>query len=167
MMNRSQKRFAGAALVLTLILIALGVYETRKVRATWDRIDSASQRFQQPDGIEQVARVRQGTAFCWVSCTEGGEAIVTLVFSSKLGVDETCDRLRASLAALNRRAVTPASFESTCSWRVALTHGAYARASVDESSRLSGAGSGWRWMEKVPVPSSAVVAWVEFNSGSE
>jgi ABC-type Fe3+ transport system permease subunit len=167
--SRVRKGLLAAALGLSIIVILIVVYvlyERNTVRTNWRRIDSAARRFERPDGLEQVARVRQGTAFCWVTCTRGGEAVVTLVFSSSIGVAESCENLRRSLTALSN-SVTLASDQSTCSWKAALGHGATARASVDEASNLTGRGSGWRWMDKVAIPSSKVVAWVEFKSGIE
>lgn len=57
---------------------------------TWSRLHSTAGRFE-PDGFTEVARVRQGQGFCLVSCSGGGEAIITIVLdASEVTADQAC-----------------------------------------------------------------------------
>lgn len=74
-----------AALVPTVILVIVAAvvgWLAFDVHRSWARLDKASRTFEVPAGLTEVARIRQGTALCFVSCTGGGEAIVTIVMTA-------------------------------------------------------------------------------------
>lgn len=134
----------------------------------WRRIDRAADEFQVPPGFTEVARPRQGQAFCVVSCTGGGEAIVTIVLrvdADGMGPEEACRLLRAAVVELTGDAET-ADMPGQCGWRGELGGTATVCAGAGPAA-IFGPTSGHRWAEAVAVPDSEVVAFVEFNSGVE
>jgi hypothetical protein len=168
--NRGRYRTIGVALLVPLVLLAAGAaWFTWSVQRVWDQLDSAAGRFEAPPGFEQVARVRQGTGFCWVSCTGGGEAAVTLVLSTDAPDPQTaCRALRRAIVDVAGDDVRQTGFpdEGTCGWVGELGGTATVVAVAGPRSAFD-AGSGYRWREEVEPPDSPVVAYVEFNSGIE
>ena len=64
--------------VVVGVVVALAVIVGWEARRTWSRLDSVAASFEAPAGMSELARVRQGDGFCFVSCTGGGEAVVTM-----------------------------------------------------------------------------------------
>jgi hypothetical protein len=89
-------------LLVVILVVAAGVTLVAwTVHREWDRLDSAVNDFEAPGGFTQVARVRQRTAFCFVSCDNGGEAVETLVFKTDAAdPQEACRALRQALVDL-------------------------------------------------------------------
>src|SRR5437588_3421346 len=46
---------------------------------TWSRLEAAQDRLHVPARFRRIATVRTGHGFCFVSCTGGGEATVTVL----------------------------------------------------------------------------------------
>ncbi len=141
-----------------------------------------------PDGFRRVAAVRQGTAFCFGTCTNGGEAVVTVVLDGgDLPVDTACDRIRRAVSAVASDVQSPSDPVSPdeptttttsaaddpfrCSWGGSLGGRANAGAVVMLRSDLQPLGPaqlyGPRWTEKIQIPSGPLLAWIQFNSGVE
>jgi hypothetical protein len=132
----------------------------------WRRIDNAADDFQVPPGFTEVARPRQGTAFCFVTCTNGGEAIVTIVLASDYeDPEEACRALRPAVVELTGDA-DEADLSELCGWSGELGGAASVFAGAGPAASF-GPTTGHRWSEVVDVPDTAVVAYVEFNSGIE
>jgi hypothetical protein len=176
--------------ILVFIVVALsivGAWFAVDARRTWSRLDRAADRFQVPDGFRQMGMVRQGTAFCFVTCSNGGEALVTIVLDAgEMPVDSACDRLRLAVrtVASNVEATAsgprPAGPTTTtrarndpfrCAWSGRLGGKAMATALVMFRSNLQPLGPaqlyGPRWTERIKLPAGPLLAWVEFNSGLE
>ena len=154
------------AITLGLVVaLAAGVaWVVRTADRTWDRLDSAADDFEVPSGFTQVARVRQGTAFCWVTCTNGGEANVTLVFETDARTpEEACRKLHQPVVELTGDATKP-EFTETCGWRGDLAGNSSVYAAAGPHASF-GPQSGFRWTEEVEAPDTPVVAYVEFASG--
>jgi len=148
---------------LVAVIAGWGIWS---VRQTWDTLDTAAEDFDVPPGFTEVARPRQGTAFCWVTCTHGGEAIVTMVFETEYtDPAEACPALRRAVVELTGDA-TEASYVDPCGWVGELPGPAsvYAGVNYQRDFRRNG---GTRWTEAVAVPSTPVIAYVEFSSGIE
>jgi hypothetical protein len=165
----SRRRWRGPALVVgaLLALLAAGAgWVVWTVDRVWDRLDSAAGDFEVPPGFTQVARLRQGSAFCWVTCTDGGEAVVTLVFETDArDPEEACRALRPAVVDLTGDATEP-GYAETCGWRGDL--GGSATVYAVAGPRTSyGRNSGSRWTEEIDAPDTQVVAFVEFTSGLE
>jgi hypothetical protein len=157
------------AVALTVVVAAGAVWMASTVHREWDRLDSAAEEFKAPRGFTQVDRVRQGTALCWVSCTNGGEAAVTLVLETDAtDPEQACRVLRTALVDLVGDAVWQLDDDTdgTCGWAGDLGGSATVAAVAGPRSAFDAA-SGYRWREKVEAPDSPVVAFVEFNSGIE
>ena len=74
--------------------------------ATMGRPDNAADDFRVPRGFTEVARPRQGSGFCWVTCTNGGEAVVTIVLETDYtDPTEACRALRPAIVDLTGDAV--------------------------------------------------------------
>jgi hypothetical protein len=135
-------------------------------RREWDRLDNAAQDFRVPRGFTEVARLRQGSGFCWVTCTNGGEAIVTIVLETDdTDPIEACRALRPAIVDLTGDA--EASYLATCGWTGHLGGSATVFGGADRAANLRSPYDGHRWTEAVALPDSPVVAFVEFNSGIE
>jgi|ERR671919_81507 hypothetical protein len=142
-----------------------------EARRTWSRLDSAAAGLTIPDGMSELLRVRQGQGFCWVSCTGGGEAVLTVVLdASELTIETACDELRPLVQELSEG---PAHFASIPDYQCGYVGSLYDDASVigtvarrvDLCEPPSACGT--RWMETQPVPDVPLLAWIEFNSGIE
>jgi hypothetical protein len=134
-------------------------------RQEWNRIDNAAADFQVPPGFTEVARPRQGQGFCFVTCTNGGEAIVTIVLESDYeDPEEACRALRPAVVELTGDA-QDMSYDDYCGWAGEL--GGTASVFAGAGYATSFGPSGHRWTEVVDVPDSRVVAYVEFTSGIE
>ena len=59
--------------VVTALAVGWAIWSTQQ---QWDQLDYAADDFRVPPGFTEVARPRQGSGFCWVTCTNGGEAVV-------------------------------------------------------------------------------------------
>ena len=159
--------------VVTALLLLAAVWVIRDVRRTWARLDAAAQMFEIPQGFVEVGRARQGTAFCFVSCTNGGEAAVTVVMrTGALPVEDACEALGAAVRDVGRDTRRGAAHEDyRCSWEADLGATATVWAVVVERSALKPLGPaglyGPRWTEDLAIPDAPVLAWVEFNRGIE
>jgi hypothetical protein len=141
-----------------------------------------------PQGLRKIATVRQGTAFCFVTCTNGGEAIVTIVLDGgELTVDAACDRIRRAVNALASDVEVPSSKATPADPTTTTTRAPYDPFECAWSGSLGGKATvggvvmlrrdlqplgpaqlyGPRWTEKVEIPPGPVLAWVQFNSGLE
>lgn len=174
-MVRGARRVAVGCGVVGLVVVAACVVVAAVtaigVQRTWVNLDRSAARFRTPEGLHEVARLRQGTAWCIISCTNGGEAVVTIVFDASAGTAaDACGRVRQSLSdvAVPLELIDDSGF--SCAWQAALPRGAFARgyvADADQLQPLSPTGSaGPRWSDAIAVP-KGVVAWAEFNSGLE
>jgi hypothetical protein len=157
---------AGAA-VIGVGVLALVLWT---VHSTWNRLDAAADNYEPPRGFEVVAQVRQGTARCFVTCDEGGGAIVTIVMTVEDPAQGTCDRVKESVDAVS----TSASVETDvpgfeCVWKGDLDGDAFVDGVVmrrEELTPLGPAGVyGPRWTEKIDIPDATLLAWVTFDSG--
>jgi hypothetical protein len=164
------RRIVRTSVALAAVMVALvGViagWWIWSVRQTWDTLDTAAEDFDVPPGFTEVARPRQGTAFCWVTCTHGGEAIVTMVFETEYtDPADACPALRRAVVELTGDA-TEASHVDPCGWVGGLPGPAwvYAGAGYQQDFRPN---DGTRWTEAVAIPSTPVIAYVEFSSGIE
>jgi len=136
----------------------------------WGDLDDAADDFSVPTGFTELQRVRSGDAFCFVSCTNGGEAVLTLVFDpGTLTTDEACDALEEAV----RESVDAAGsdlypslgfYECDFAGDLEGTMGISGR--VDRTAELC-TGCGERWLDDEEVPDLPVVAWVYFSSGIE
>jgi hypothetical protein len=156
---------AGTALMVTVGAIA-ACWWAWSVRRVWDRLDAAAEDFDVPAGFTEVARLRQGTAFCVVTCTHGGEALVTMVFETDFtDPADACPALRAAIVELTGDAAD-ASYGDECGTVGDLGGSAsvFAGAGHRQDYRPH---DGNRWTDAVAVPDSPVIAYVEFNSGIE
>ena len=127
-------------------------------RRQWDRLDNAADDFRVPQGFREVARPRQGSGFCWVTCTNGGEAIVTIVLESdSKDPIEACRALRPAIVDLTGDA--DPSYLGTCGWTGQLGGSATVFAGADRAANLRSPYDGHRWTEAVAIP--------DFNSGIE
>lgn len=166
-MARPRSLMVPAVLLASGVPLAIIGWMAWEVRSTWHRLDDAADEFQVPAGFEKVDTVRQGTAACFVTCTNGGEAIVTIVLSSEIeDPGDACDSLHGAVVELTG-AATPGAFGASCGSNGELGDGASVWAGAWPTSSLSEPGSGGRWHEEVAPPDSAVVAVVEFRSGIE
>lgn len=159
----------GLGVVALGVAVAAGVaWMASTVHRKWDRLDSGAGAFKAPRGLTEVDQVRQGTAFCLVSCTNGGEAAVTLVFKTDAtDPKQACRALRPALVDLVGDDVRQLDdTDETCGWAGALG-GSATVAAVAGPRTAFDAASGYRWREEVEPPDSSVVAFVEFNSGIE
>ena len=134
-------------------------------RGSPDMGQPGSQRRALPDARRphEVARLRQGTAWCIISCTNGGEAAVTIVFDAKAGTAAAaCSRLRQSLSEVAGPLEPIDDSGFSCAWQAALPRGAVAQgfvADADQQQPLSPTGSaGPRWSDAIAV-TKGVVAW--------
>jgi hypothetical protein len=135
-------------------------------RQQWDRLDSAADDFRVPRGFTEVARPRQGTGFCWVTCTNGGEAVVTIVLEAAYtDPTQACRALRPAIVDLTGEAAD-ASNQGYCGWVGQLDGSATVFAGAARGANFH-RNDGHRWTETVTPPDSPVVAFVEFNSGLE
>jgi hypothetical protein len=135
-------------------------------RQEWRRLDNAADDFGVPAGFTEVARLRQGSGFCIVTCTNGGEAVVTIVFETDYSdPTEACRALRPAVVDLTGDA-EDASYLDRCGWRGELGGPATVFAGAGRASGFS-PHDGNRWTDAATVPDSPVVAFVEFNSGIE
>lgn len=164
------RRIVRTSVALTAVMVALVAviagWWIWSVRQTWDTLDTAAEDFDVPPGFTEVARPRQGTAFCWVTCTHGGEAIVTMVFETEYtDPADACPALRRAVVELTGDA-TEASHADPCGWVGGLPGPAwvYAGAGYQQDFRPN---DGTRWTEAVAIPSTPVIAYVEFSSGIE
>jgi len=101
-----------------------------------------------------------------VTCTNGGEAVVTIVFETDYTDPmEACRALRPAIVDLTGDAAD-ASSPGYCGWAGELGGSAsvFAGAGREPGFRPH---DGHRWTDAVAVPDSPVVAFVEFNSGLE
>ena len=149
--------------------MALAVIVGWEARRTWSRLDSVAASFEAPAGMSELARVRQGDGFCFVSCTGGGEAVVTIVLdASELTVDAACEEVRRSVQHLAGDAVDKRAIEDDeqCVYTGDLYDDAGVGGVVARRVDLSEL-RGTRWMEEEPIPNVALLAWIEINSGIE
>ena len=154
-------------LCAVLIVVAGAGWVAWMTHRQWDRLDTAADNFEAPAGFTEVALVRQGTAFCFVSCTNGGEAIVTSVFKTNAKTpEEACRALRPVVTDLAANEVQPWSAGTECGWIGGLGGSATIGGFAGPQSTY-GKDGGARWTEKIDAPDSPVVAYVEFNSGVE
>jgi hypothetical protein len=156
---------AVTAVMFALVAVIVGWW-IWSVRQVWDKLDTAAEDFDVPPGFTEVARPRQGTAFCWVTCTHGGEAMVTMVFETEYtDPADACPALRRAVVELTGDA-TEGSYEDPCGWVGELPGPAslYAGAGYQQDFR---ANDGTRWTEAAAIPSTRVIAYVELNSGIE
>ena len=104
--------------------------------------------------MSELARVRQGDGFCFVSCTGGGEAVVTIVLdASELTVEAACEEVRRSVQhlagdAVNKRAIED---DEQCVYTGDLYDDAGVGGVVARRVDLSEL-RGTRWMEEEPIP---------------
>jgi hypothetical protein len=108
------------------VTVAAGAaWVARSAHREWSRLDSAAEEFKVPRSFTLADRVRQGSAFCWVSCTNGGEAIETHVFKTDAAdPQEACRALRLALVELvgdDVRRLNDA--DGTCGWAGDLNSG--------------------------------------------
>jgi hypothetical protein len=151
----------GAAVIATVVS-----WPFWSARRQWDRLDNAAQDFRVPRRFTEVTPPRQGSGFCWVTCTNGGEAIVTIVLETDYTDPiEACRELRPAIVALTGDG--DASNQGTCGWTGQLGGSATVFAGADRAANLRSPYDGHRWTEAAAVPDSPVVAFVEFNSGIE
>jgi hypothetical protein len=177
--------------IVVFIVVALGLVAAWfgfDARRTWSRLDRAAHRFKVPDGFRPVATVRQGTAFCFVTCTNGGEALVTIVLDGgEMPIDAACDRIRRAVSTVAPDVEAPSSDATPtgptttttrspttlfqCVWSGSLGGQATAGGVVMLRSDLQPLGPaqlyGPRWTEKIEIPAGPLLAWIEFNSGLE
>ena len=84
--------------VVTALAVGWAIWSTQQ---RWDRLDDAADDFRVPPGFTEVARPRQGSGFCWVTCTNGGEAVVTIVLETDhTDPMEACRALRPAIVDL-------------------------------------------------------------------
>jgi len=101
-----------------------------------------------------------------VTCTNGGEAVVTIVLETDYTDPiEACRALQPAVVDLTGDAADT-SYLSTCGWTGQLGGSATVFAGADRAANLF-PNDGHRWTEAVAVPDSPVVAFVEFHSGIE
>jgi len=160
------------AIALGVVVTFIG-WMTFTVHQTWSQLDAAAGAFQVPAGFNEVARVRQGTALCFVTCTQGGEAIVTIVLSAgDLKVETACSELdRAVREVGNQVKAGPKIDAFQCNSSGSLRGDSSVWGIVAKRSDLKPLGPaglyGPRWTEKMPIPDVPLLAWVELNSGIE
>lgn len=156
-----------ASVLATVVAISL----VSRVRRTWDRLDRAAREVHALPGFSEIARVRQGTALCIITCTSGGEAAITVVMESNT-VDGACEEMRDEVARVARDVETqPVVDGELCRWKGALGGGSVATGIVIPRNQLRpltrDGRFGYRWTDKIRPPESQVLAWVELNSGVE
>jgi hypothetical protein len=165
-----------AALVPTVILVIVAAvvgWLAFDVHRSWARLDKASRAFEVPAGLTEVARIRQGTALCFVSCTGGGEAIITIVMTAReLPAETACSELRQAVEKIAQDTKQGRAIEAyQCNWTGALGGGSTAWGIVAWRADLKPLGPrglyGPRWTERTEIPDEPLLVWVEFNSGIE
>jgi hypothetical protein len=176
--------------IVAFIVVALGLvtaWFALDARRTWSRLDRAAGRFEVPDGFRLVATVRRGTAFCFVTCTNGGEALVTVVLDGgQMPVETACDRIRRAVSRVASDIEAPNSDAAPvgpttttrvsgdpfrCTWSGSLGGEATATGLVMLRSDLRPLEPaqlyGPRWTGKIEIPAGPLLAWIEFSSGLE
>jgi hypothetical protein len=144
-------------------------------RWTWSRLEGEAEELEVPSGFTEIDRVRTGEGFCFVSCTGGGEAVLTVVMDpGELSVEESCRRVEQAvkqLAGSADAAPDSMTYGYRCDIGGPLDGSASVRGVVIQRGDIEceepSLGCGPRWMEKLPVPDLPVIAWIEFNSGIE
>jgi hypothetical protein len=136
----------------------------------WSSLDNAADDFGVPEGFSELQRVRSGEAVCFVTCTGGGEAVVTVILDpGSLTEDEACSRMedavRESLADAGSVLEPPLGLYQ-CDFGGPLEGTMWIGGVVARAADLRPDG-GERWLEDEAVPELPVVAWVQFNSGIE
>ena len=169
--GRTAVACALVGLVVVAACVVVAVVTATGVQRTWANLDRSAAGLRTPEGLHEVARLRQGTAWCIISCTNGGEAAVTIVFDANAGTAaDACGRLRQSLSEVAGPLEPIDDSGFSCAWQAALPRAAVVRGFVtdaDQLQPLSPTGSaGPRWSDAIAVP-KGVVAWAEFNSGLE
>ncbi len=149
--------------VVTALAVGWAIWSTQQ---QWDQLDDAADDFRVPPGFTEVARPRQGSGFCWVTCTNGGEAVITIVLATDhTDPMEACRALRPAIVGLTGDAADASHLDS-CGWVGELGGSASVFASAGRQQDFR-PHDGHRWTDAVAVPESPVVAFVEFNSGLE
>jgi len=143
---------------------------------TWSHLDSAARELHLPSGFTEIGRVRSGDGVCFVSCSHGGEAVLTVVMDpGARPADEACQRVEHAvrrLAGGAQAAADAPGYGLRCDISGSLSGTMYVRGGVAQhddvdcqETSLSCARP--RWTDTMPVPDLPTVAWIEFNGGIE
>jgi hypothetical protein len=156
--------------VVALVVAAIVGWVMWTNHRVWSDLDRAADDFGVPPGFTELQRVRSGDAFCFVTCTNGGEPVLTVVFDpGTLSIDETCDAVeeavRESLDAAGSDLEPSLGFYE-CDF-VGPLDGTMRIAGLVAQTEDLCTGCGDRWLDDQAVPDLPVVAWVAFHSGIE
>jgi hypothetical protein len=128
------------------------------VHSTWHKLDEAADDFGIPPGFTEVERVRSGTAACFVTCTNGGEAVVTVILDpGSLSVPAACDAMEKAVRDFIDDAGTelePALGFYECDFGGPLAGTMRMGGAVEHAKDLC-EGCGERWLDDVDVPEHA------------
>lgn len=161
-LGRSKWRGVAVVAVAIVAVVTTSCFVYSNTLGYWARLHAVTDDFPAPSGFRELAVVKEGSAFCVISCSP---ARVTLVFNSSMDPEETCDVLRTHL---DRHVGEPRDqpYLSWCGFEVQLMSvgdGAYAQPGAEVGSTLRA--SGPSWSQSVEVDTGSTIAWVEFNSG--
>lgn len=149
---------------ITLAIAIVPVAYAMPFLRIWPRLERAADRFPTPPAMTVVDSVREGTAFCPISCDEPR---ITIVYRTSLSPDQACAQLRKTIdesvgPTTNREYLTWCGYEAALP---SVADEAFALGGAEPAGDLL-AGVGPSWKTKITVPkTNETIAWVQFSSG--
>jgi hypothetical protein len=122
--------------VLGLVVVVIAAWLAIWVHSAWARLDRGADKFAAGPPFDVVAHVRQGTALCFVSCTHGGDATVTVVMTVDGDVADACAKLQERVGAVASAPAVEAPGDFACDFSAPLGGGAMVRGVVAMRSQL-------------------------------